>query len=206
MALINVNPKKISTFQKIQHGPKIYVFDELVLDIGHRFSVNFRENESIEQIHFSSKKQYFITNLKAFLRMEPDIEKSNDYEKIVKLSDFCRKLVDDNEEGIAVKEITKGTNQRGFIKNHCNLSFRKKVFTILSTIFMIRQKKKIRSFFLCPMYDQLVDEGLTFKSSTSETYKIKLSEATKSVKTTPQWKRKYFDVKVLYHGLNAFYI
>ena len=111
MALINVNPKKISNFQKIQHETKIYIFDELGLDIRHRFSQNFRENESIEQMHFSSKKQYFITNLKAFVRMEPDIEKLNDYEKIVKLSDFCQKLVDDNEEGIAVKETAKSTNK-----------------------------------------------------------------------------------------------
>ena len=37
--------------------------------------------------------------------MELDIEKWNDYEKIVKLFDFCQKLIDDNEEGIAVKEV-----------------------------------------------------------------------------------------------------
>lgn len=142
MALINVNPKKISNFQNIQHETKIYIFDELGLDIRHRFSQNFRENESIEQIHFSSKKQYFITNLKAFVRMEPDIEKLNDHEKIVKLSDFCQKLVDDNEEGIAVKETAKSTNQSGFIKNHRNLSFIKKYLLLnMSTIFMIRQKK-----------------------------------------------------------------
>ena len=30
---------------------------------------------------------------------------------IVKLSDFCQKLVDDNEEGIAVKETAKSTNK-----------------------------------------------------------------------------------------------
>ena len=128
--------------------PKYIFFDELGLNIRRRFSQNFRENESIEQIYFSSKKQYFITNLKAFVRMEPDIEKLNDYEKIVKLSDFCRKLVDDNEEDIAVKETTKSTNQRGFIKNHRNLTFIKKYLLLnMSTIFMIRQKKKSDRFF-----------------------------------------------------------
>ena len=119
--------------------------------------------------------------------MEPDIEKLNDYEKIVKLSDFCRKLVDDNEEDIAVKEKTKSTNQRGFIKNHRNLSFIKKIFTTeYEYNFYDTTEKKIRSFFLYPTHDQLVNEGLTFKSKTIEMYKIKLSETTKSIKRTLQ--------------------
>lgn len=37
-------------------------------------------------------------------------------------------------------------------------------------------------------------------------YKIKLSEATKSIKRTLQWKKEHFSVKVLYHDLNALYI
>ena len=48
--------------------------------------------------------------------MEPDIEKWLDYDKVVKLSDFCRKLIADNEEGIVVDEITKYSNQREYKK------------------------------------------------------------------------------------------
>ena len=55
--------KKFRTFKKFSMEPKYIYFDELGLNIRRRFSQNFRENESVEQIYFSSKKQYFITNL-----------------------------------------------------------------------------------------------------------------------------------------------
>ena len=57
-----------------------------------------------------------MTNLEAFIRMEADIEKKPDYDKVVKLSDFCRKLIADNEEGIVVDEITRYSNERGYKK------------------------------------------------------------------------------------------
>ena len=50
--------------------PKLIFSNELELDIEHRFSLNFGKNENFEEIHFSRKKKYFITNVKAFVIMK----------------------------------------------------------------------------------------------------------------------------------------
>ena len=64
-------------------------FNELELNNKHIFSRNFRNNDSIEQIHFSMEKKYFITNLKVPVTKETEIEKWSNYEKNVTLSNFC---------------------------------------------------------------------------------------------------------------------
>ena len=69
--------------------PKYILFNELKLDSEHSFSLNFRENENIEQIYFSLEKKYFITNLKDFLKIETEVEKWNNYGKIIELSNLC---------------------------------------------------------------------------------------------------------------------
>ena len=69
--------------------PKYILFNELKLDSEHSFSLNFRENENIEQIYFSLEKKYFITNLKDFLKIETQVEKWNNYGKIIELSNLC---------------------------------------------------------------------------------------------------------------------
>ena len=45
--------------------------------------------------------------------METEIAKQNDYDKIVELPNFCRKLIAENEKSL--KEIELITDQRGFV-------------------------------------------------------------------------------------------
>ena len=55
--------------------PKLIFSNELELYIEHRFSLSFGKNENFEEIHFSPKKKYFITNVKAFVIMKLYVEK-----------------------------------------------------------------------------------------------------------------------------------
>lgn len=63
---------------------KYIFFNELEFDGKHMLSLDFRENEKFNKYIFLRKKQYFITTVKALVRMDSDIEKWNDYDKIVK--------------------------------------------------------------------------------------------------------------------------
>ena len=78
---------------KIQNGSKYIFFYELELDSEHKFSLNFRENENFEQIQFLLGIKYLIRNLKGSVKIETEIEKWNDYGKIVELSNLCRELI-----------------------------------------------------------------------------------------------------------------
>ena len=82
--------------------PKYIFFNELKIDSNHRFLLNFAESESVKQICFSRRKNYFITNLKVYVKVEIEIEKWNDCDKIVELSKFCQKVLAENEKAIGL--------------------------------------------------------------------------------------------------------
>ena len=63
--------------------------NELELNSEHTFSLNFKNNNNIGQIHFLPNKKYFITNLKLPVKIETEIKKWNDYDKIVTILSFC---------------------------------------------------------------------------------------------------------------------
>ena len=73
--------------------PKYIFFNELKIDSNHRFLLNFAESESVKQICFSRRKNYFITNLKVYVKVEIEIEKRDDCDKIVELSNFVKKFL-----------------------------------------------------------------------------------------------------------------
>ena len=97
-------------------------------DGAYRFSLNFKENESIKQIHFPPRKKYFVANLKPPVRIETQIEKWNDYDKIQELSIFFQKLVAEDERGVGLKEIAKVTDKRGFEKDTTSYKHQKNTY------------------------------------------------------------------------------
>ena len=82
--------------------PKYIFFNELKIDSNHRFLLNFAESESVKQICFSRRKNYFITNLKVYVKVEIEIEKRDDCDKIVELSKFCQKVLAENKKVIGL--------------------------------------------------------------------------------------------------------
>ena len=55
--------------------PKHIFFNVLKLDDEHKFLLKFEENDIAQQVHFSRNKKHFITNLKAYVRMEKNMTK-----------------------------------------------------------------------------------------------------------------------------------
>ena len=88
--------------------------------------------------------------------MEPDIKKRLDYDKIVKFSDFCRKLIADNEESIVLDN--KNFKSKRIHKSIIGFKFQKKLFTTLTIVSTIHLKKKIKSFYLYSTYDHLMNK------------------------------------------------
>lgn len=82
--------------------PRYIFFNELKIDVNHRFLLKFEESESVKQICFSRRKKHFIANLKVYVKIEIEIEKWNDCDKIVELSKFCQKVIAENEKDIGL--------------------------------------------------------------------------------------------------------
>ena len=61
-------------------------------------------------------------------------------------------------------------------------------------------EKKLKSFFIYSLYKQLIKEGLTFKYEAG-THKIELSDDSKTIKKTLQWRKNNFDLHLLYRDL-----
>ena len=57
------DPKKISIYKTFSVESKYISFNELEFVNEHRFSLNFTENENIEQISFSSKKNNILSHM-----------------------------------------------------------------------------------------------------------------------------------------------
>ena len=70
-----------------------YIFlNELEFDSIYRFSLNSENQKKKSKIKniFHQKTTYFITNSKDFVKIKPEIEKWNDYEKSVQVSIFLK--------------------------------------------------------------------------------------------------------------------
>ena len=61
--------------------PKYIFLNELGFDSIHRFSLNSEKKISKIKNIFDQKTIYFHTNLKDFVKIKPEIEKWNDYDK-----------------------------------------------------------------------------------------------------------------------------
>ena len=68
--------------------PKYIFLNELGFDSIHRFSLNSEKKISKIKNIFDQKTIYFHTNLKDFVKIKPEIEKWNDYDKFVQVSIF----------------------------------------------------------------------------------------------------------------------
>ena len=78
--------------------PRHVFFKEPELDERHRFTLDFGQNNNIDEVLFSLGKKYFIKNLKVNVKLEPHIDKWNDYNEIDELSKFSQKVIVDNEK------------------------------------------------------------------------------------------------------------
>ena len=73
-------------------------FKEIDLDTENRFTVDLTENNSIKNIKFSSRENYFITSLKVKTKIKTDITKCNDYHKIHQPFELCCALNKNNKK------------------------------------------------------------------------------------------------------------
>ena len=89
---------------------------------------------------FFAEKNKFYHKLKSFCENRKRLKKKqNDYDKIVEVSNFCRKLIAENKKDAGLKKIMLVSNQGGFIINEiASYKFQKKLPTILNINFMIQ--------------------------------------------------------------------
>ena len=62
-------------------------------------------------MRFSPRRKYYVTNLKVNANLDTNITKWNDYNKIHKLSNFCRKLINEGEKDIVLNYLILKRNE-----------------------------------------------------------------------------------------------
>ena len=64
--------------------PVYIYFDQLTFNDKNRVILKFSKNDEIKKAPFSSKKEYFITSMKCFLKLDSDIKNWKKYKKYTK--------------------------------------------------------------------------------------------------------------------------
>ena len=67
-------------------------FKEIVLDQNNKFTLDFSQTNQTYKVHFSPKKDYFITSMNCNLDMQEDI-KNSVFDEIKELSEKSRLLL-----------------------------------------------------------------------------------------------------------------
>lgn len=71
----------------------VYVFNELRFDEENKFELDFSQNSELTNcILFSSKNDYYIVNMKFYIKINPDVAQSNRVKLIKELFDTAQEL------------------------------------------------------------------------------------------------------------------
>ena len=117
---------------------------------------------------------------------------------------FFLKLIDENKKCIDLKEIEKFIDQRGFLNKTENYKLeRKNTFHTEYKFYYAIEKN--RSIFIYSPYQQLTGKGLRFKYE-CDLNTIKLSKDSKTIIKVLEQKKELFDLRSVYHDLNAYFI
>ena len=73
---------------------------------------------------------YFIANLQGSVKVETEIENSNDYRKFAELSNLCRKLIAKNEKRYWSEKYNQKNISRRIFKKHFPFYIRKKKYVL----------------------------------------------------------------------------
>ena len=74
--------------------PVFIYFKEIALDEDNKFTLEFSQTGQIYKVHFSSKKDYFITSMNCNLALQEDLKNTNVLDEIKELSEKSRLLLE----------------------------------------------------------------------------------------------------------------
>ena len=84
--------------------PTFIYFKEIALNKNDKFTIEFSQTDQIYKVHFSPRKDYFITSMNCDLNLEKDIKNDGALDKIKELSEKSRLLL---EKGAAYQNDIK---------------------------------------------------------------------------------------------------
>ena len=73
--------------------PILIYFKEIALSKNDKFTLKFSRTDQIYKVHFSRKKDYFITSMNCDLNLEQDIKNDGVLDEIKELSEKSRLLL-----------------------------------------------------------------------------------------------------------------
>ena len=73
--------------------PILIYFKEIALSKNDKFTLKFSRTDQIHKVHFSRKKDYFITSMNCDLNLEQDIKNDGVLDEIKELSEKSRLLL-----------------------------------------------------------------------------------------------------------------
>ena len=69
-------------------------FKEIALNENNKFTLEFSQTDQIYKVHFSPRKDYFITSMNYKLNLEQDIKNDGVFDEIRELSEKSRLLLE----------------------------------------------------------------------------------------------------------------
>ena len=194
--------------------PVYIYFKEIALDENNKFILEFSQTDQIYNVHFSPKKDYFITSMNCNLDLQEDLKNTNVLDKIKELSEKSKLLL---EKGPAyqndIKTVFLWRGVPGSISEkinfdivlsaaHINLySWHYKLYDV--------KENKIRN---CKIYlpcEHFKNRGFIFKSlafTNGATYHVGLNEYLDQRTGDFLYKHYLFNFDSSYQDRNLFFI
>ena len=116
--------------------PVFFYFKEMPIEENKKFTLDFFQTDQIYKVHFSRKKNYYLTSMNCDLHLQEDITNDGVLDEIKKLSEKSRLMV---EKGPAyqndIKKITLVVGFAGTIIEKIPFDLQNDGFTFKSNTF-----------------------------------------------------------------------
>ena len=147
--------------------PLFIYFKEIALNKNNKFTLEFSQTDQIYKVHFSPKKDYFITSMNCDLNLEQDIKNDGVPDEIKELSEKSRLLL---EKGPAyqndIKTLYLWRGVPGTILEKVSFGFSLSAANINGFSWHYKfcdvEEKKIRDCKIYSPYDKFINRSLKF--------------------------------------------
>ena len=188
-------------------------FKEIVLDKNNKFTLDIFQTNQIYEVHFSPKKDYFITSMNCNLDIQEDI-KNSVFDEIKELLEKSRLLL---EKGPVYQNDIKrvymwlGVPGRAHEKIYFYFVLSAANINIYSWHYKFYdvEEKKIRDCRIYSPYEHFLKRGFIFKNDTftsASLYSVGVNEYMDQVTTNFMYKRYLFDFDNSYRERSLFFV
>ena len=190
--------------------PVYIYFKEIALDENNKFMLEFSQTDQIYNVHFSPKKDYFITSMNCNLDLQGDLKNTNILDETKEHSEKSRLLLEKcpvYQNDIKTVFLWRGVPGSISEKTNFGIVLSAAHINIYSWHYKFYdvKKKKLRDCKIYPPYKHFKNRGFMFESL-AFTYHVGLNEYLDQITGDFLYKRYLFNFDSSYQDRDLFFV